>query len=265
MTHRTDGELQAWLDAELPATEAAEVAGHLMVCTECRARLGDLRLAGERLRAALAELDAGSVSGSTSLPAASRVSTTRGVEKNTGSRPMMRRTALRAAAMILAVAGAAAAVVPGSPLRQLLERLASNPAATVPVETPAIGAGPDSDSPGIASVTVSPVDGRVNVVVNRFADGSTITVRFGAESEVRALLLSGEAGVRFSVGPGRLYVVASDGRAPADVLIELPRGLNSATVMVDGRREVVASRDGIRRSGDADLLSQDEVVLRVGG
>jgi len=246
MTHRTDGELQAWLDAELPATDASEVAGHLMLCTECRAKLGELRLAGERLRVALAELDAGSA-------------------RTAGPRRGASRTALRAAAMILAVAGAAAAVVPGSPLRQLLERMASSPPESVPVEAPAVESGPGPASPGIASVTVSPVEGRVAVLVDRFADGSTITVRFATDREVRALLLSGEDGARFSVGPGRLYVIANAGEAPAEVLIELPRDLNSATVVVDGRREVVASRAGIRRSGDADLAPQDEVVLRVGG
>jgi hypothetical protein len=246
MTHRTEGELQAWLDAELPAPAAAEVAGHLMVCTECRARLGELRLAGERLRVALAELDAGSA---------------RSARPGRGAS----RTALRAAAMILAVAGAAAAVVPGSPLRQLLERMASSPPESVPVEVPAVESGPGPGSPGIASVTVSPVDGRVDVLVDRFADGSRITVRFAADREVRALLLSGDDGARFSVGPGRLYVVANAGEAPAEVLIELPRGLNSATVSVDGSREVVASRDGMRRTGVADRDPRDEVVLRVGG
>jgi len=246
MTHRTDGELQAWLDAELPATEASEVAGHLLVCTECRTRLGELRLAGERLRRALAELDAGPAR---SIRPARKAS----------------RTALRAAAMILAVAGAAAAVVPGSPLRQLLERMASSPPESVPIEAPAVDAGPGPGSPGIASVTVSPVDGRVDVLVDRFAHGSTITVRFAANREVRALLLSGEDGARFSVGPGRLYVVANAGEAPAEVLIELPRGLNSATVRVDGARMVVASGDGIRRPGVADGDPREEVVLRVGG
>jgi len=246
MTHRTDGDLQAWLDAELSASEAADVAGHLMVCTECRARLGELRLAGERLRVALAELDAGSV-------------------RSSRPRRGAGRTALRAAAMILAVAGAAAAVVPGSPLRQLLERLASSPPESVPIEVSAVEEVPGPGSPGIASVTVSPVEGRVEVLVDRFADGSTITVRFRADREVRALLLSGEDGARFSVGPGRLYVVANAGEAPAEVLIELPRGLNSATVSVDGSREVVASRDGMRRPGIADTVPRDEVVLRVGG
>ena len=163
------------------------------------------------------------------------------------------------------VAGAAAAVVPGSPLRGLLERFASSPAESVPIEVPAVEAGSGPGSPGIASVTVSPVDGRVEVLVDRFADGSTITVRFAADREVRALLVAGEDGARFSVGPGRLYVVANAGEAPAEVLIELPRGLDSATVRVDGTREVVASRDGMRRPGGADGDLRDEVVLRVGG
>ena len=50
MNHRTDGELQAYLDAELHRDEAAVVAEHLMVCTDCRVRLGELRMAGEEFR-----------------------------------------------------------------------------------------------------------------------------------------------------------------------------------------------------------------------
>ena len=57
MNHRTDGELQAYLDAELHRDEAAVVAQHLMVCTDCRVRLGELRMAAESFRQALGELD----------------------------------------------------------------------------------------------------------------------------------------------------------------------------------------------------------------
>ena len=57
MNHRTEGELQAYLDAELQRDEAAVVAEHLMVCTDCRVRLGELRMAGEEFRRTIGEFD----------------------------------------------------------------------------------------------------------------------------------------------------------------------------------------------------------------
>ncbi|MCL7965622.1 MAG: zf-HC2 domain-containing protein [marine benthic group bacterium] len=252
MDHRTDAELQAYLDAELDGAESAGVAAHLMVCTACRARLGELRLAGDRFRAALAELDSTLPSGSLRP----RI----GWIRRRGT-----RSALRAAVLLLAVAGAASAVVPGSPLRALIERLVSGEVASVPIEAPTPEAVPESAPPGITSVTVSPVGGRVNIVVRQFAPGTTLRVRYATGNDVRARLVSGQDGVRFSVGEGSLFVVGSESAQPSEILFELPRGLEFATLEVDGKRELVASPEGFRRPGDSGELSQDDVVLRVGG
>jgi hypothetical protein len=173
---------------------------------------------------------------------------------------------MRAAVLLLAVAGAATAVVPGFPLRQLIDRLVSDRAEPVVVEIPSPPVDQaESPAPGIASVTVAPVDGRVAVSVRRFAAGSIVRVRFGSGSEARARLVSGLSGARFSVGPGSLFVVGTGSSTTGEILIELPRGLISATVDVDGKRILVASPDGLRRSGDPSSVPEDEVVLRVGG
>ncbi len=262
MEHRTEGELQSWLDAELEGSEALEVAEHLMVCTDCRARLGDLRLAGERLRMALAELEIGSVESRAAVTTASprRLREASGRLHRTG-----RRSLMRAAALLLVAAGAAAAVVPGSPLRQLIDRFAAAGVEPPVVEMPVSGSELDTELPGIASITVAPAGGHMELVVRGFPATSTLTVRYGAGSEVSARLLSGESGARFSAGPGSLYVIGSGGSDPARIVIELPRGLESATLDVDGKREVTASRDGIRRAGESDGIPHEEVVLRVGG
>jgi len=105
----------------------------------------------------------------------------------------------------------------------------------------------------------------VAVSVRRFADGSTVRVRFGSGPDMRARLLSGSTGARFSVGPGSLFVVGTGSSAVGEILIELPRGLNSATVDVDGKRMLVASPDGLHSPGDPSGVSDEEVVLRVGG
>ncbi|MBK5099017.1 MAG: zf-HC2 domain-containing protein [Gemmatimonadetes bacterium] len=264
MDHRTDGELQAYLDAELPRDEATGVAEHLMVCTDCRVRLGELRMAGEDFRQALGDLDT-----QLARPAPAAVLPPRlWQERNAGARRtgFGRRALSRAAILLLVAAGAAAAVVPGSPLRELIERLSSERAEPAMVKVPARPADQsEPPAPGIGSITVAPVEGRVSVSVRQFAAGSTIRVRLGSGPDVRARLLSGLNEARFSVGPGSLFVIGTGNSTVGEILIELPRGLNFATVDVDGKRTLVASPDGLRRPGDPSGVPEDEVVLRVGG
>ena len=254
MNHRTDGELQAYLDAELHRDEAAVVAQHLMVCTDCRVRLGELRMAAESFRQALGELE---TRFEFPAPGGSLPSLLQRDRTAIARRARFGRRALsRAAILLLVASGAAAAVVPGSPFRELIERLTAGGAEPAMVEVPARTVD--------QSITVTPIDGRVSVSVRRFADGSTIRVRFGSGPDVRARLLSGLSGARFSVGPGSLFVVGTGVSTVGDILIELPRGLISATVDLDGKRALVASPDGLRRSGDPSGAPEDEVVLRVG-
>ncbi len=249
MTHRTDGELQAYLDAELAREEAAEVAEHLLVCVECRARLGELRTAHESLRQALQDLDA--------EPAP---------RHRRRTRVTARRALLRAAVLLLAVVGAAAAIVPGSPIRALFEREPSaTPVPLAPVPIPGTTRAETGRAPGIASVTVAPVDGRVDVDVVGFAPGSIVRVATSRRPDVMARLASGRVAARFSVGPGRLEVVGSPEEGPGEVVIELPRGLGSATLNLNGREALVLSPDGLRRPGDPAGTARDGVVLRVEG
>jgi len=263
MNHRTDGELQAYLDAELHRDEAAVVAGHLMVCTDCRVRLGELRMAGEEFRRTIQEVEALI---DRPVPAEALPSLLHRERTAIAQRARFGRRALsRAAILLLVASGAAAAVVPGSPFRELIERLTAGGAEPAMVEVPARTVDQsEPPAPGIGSITVTPIDGRVSVSVRRFADGSTIRVRFGSGPDVRARLLSGLSGARFSVGPGSLFVVGTGVSTVGDILIELPRGLISATVDLDGKRALVASPDGLRRSGDPSGAPEDEVVLRVG-
>lgn len=248
MTHRTDGELQAYLDAELEREAAAEVAEHLLVCVACRARLGELRTAHESLRQALGDLDA------EAWPRLRRPAR------------LARRSLVRAAALLLAVVGAAAAVVPGSPIRALFEREPSPAAVPLPpVPIPGTSRAETGRAPGVASVTVAPVDGRVSVDVTGFAEGSTVRVVTARRPDVMARLGSGRVAARFSVGPGRLEVVGSPEDGPGEVVIELPRGLGGATLNVNGREALVLSPEGLMRPGDPAGTAREGVVLRVEG
>lgn len=250
MTHRTDGELQAYLDAELERDTAAEVAGHLLACEECRARLGELRSAHESLRQALGELDVAGGAGAAVLRRTRNA----------------RRAALRAAVLLVAVAGAAAAVVPGSPLRALLDRReAEKPVPATPVRLPEAVPVEAPRAPGVASVTVAPLEGRVVVDVVGFAEGSLVRVDVTRRPDVMARLASGRVGARFSVGPGRLEVLGSPDQGPGEVVIELPRSLKGATLNVNGREALVLSPAGLVRPGDPAAAAGEGVVLRVEG
>ncbi len=257
MTHRTDGELQAYLDAELTREQAAEVAEHLLVCLECRARLGELRSAHESLRAALTELDG---------------APSRGAGVRTGSAEMRRRALgarralTRAAALILLTAGAAAAVLPGSPVRALLDQwIRPEAPPSAPVHVDPTVATPTARQPGIASVTVAPVDGRVDVDIRGFAPGTTVRVGFGRAPDVRARLAPGGTEARFSVGPGRLEVLGSPDTGPGEVRVELPTGLRGATVTLDGAEALSLTPAGFVRPGNPDGATREDVVLRVEG
>lgn len=53
MAHVTHEELMRWLDDELPPDRAAELAGHVQQCTECRRERAVFADLGEELRAAI--------------------------------------------------------------------------------------------------------------------------------------------------------------------------------------------------------------------
>lgn len=263
MDHQTDGELQAYLDAELSSEEMELMAGHLKVCTDCRVRLGELRMAAEHFQQVVHEFDTLLGAQSPTIPIQPRAVPARVARSNA----LGRRALSRAAVFLLLAAGAAAAVVPGSPLRELIGRLVSQRAEPAFVEAPArlVDQAEPEPPAGIPSVTIDPVDGVVHVRVRRFASGSMVRVRLVPGPDARVTLVSGHHDTRFSVGPGSLLVDGMGSATTAEILVELPRGLNSATVDVDGRRSLVASPDGLRRSGDQGGTPEDEVVLRVGG
>ena len=52
----TQEEVMAWLDGELPAARAAEIAVHVDACADCDALAGDLRTVSDRVSAWTVEL-----------------------------------------------------------------------------------------------------------------------------------------------------------------------------------------------------------------
>lgn len=247
--HPSDAEFQALIDGELDERRSKRVLAHLASCETCRDRKRALEFGLNESAELLRALDrppSGSsvedvirVAGARSLPARSREG----------------RSLLRAASLAgLLVAGAvAAAVVPGSPVREAVERMVRGPAVEETATPPA--ADPWRREAGVALVASGALEvafetgqseGTVELVET---DGDTARVEVRSDS------------VRFVVGDGSVLVQNRGTRASYRIVV--PSELSSVRILI-GRRTVyeVAGgevvRDGFRREGGARTLSLSE-------
>lgn len=261
MEHLTEADLQAWIDREIDADERARVSQHLEDCADCRRVLGELRSASERFRGVMLRYDDDLVA-----EAGARLRTSPDVAARRlteAARPTsVPRWAGRVAALVLLFgAAAAAAMVPGSPIRDLLfgpsaEIVAPAPS---PVEVlPAPAAAVDG-----ASITVRPEDGVLTVRVNRFAPGTRIVVSLVDRHVAVANLPDSARNARFVVASGTLEVIGA-GELDGVVRVALPRSLQTGVLEVDGR-VVARVSDGRMVTLRQVSRSGDEAVFEVGG
>lgn len=240
MTHAENGTLLSYLDGELASSEVDTLERHLAGCAGCRGDLESVRsLAGEAsaaLRMISSEVSV--------AEARARLERYRGTAGRTRlPRPWRFATAglLKAAAIVLALAGAASAAIPGTPVNRwaaaLLDKVTGAadalPASPSGPEAPsAVAAEPGPQEPvgASAGVVLSARDGQVQIAVHTVDPSARIDVRLvDGPGGIRALTDSDP--VRFKTGPG--YVEVYDVRS--GLLIEIPRSLRTATVEVNGR------------------------------
>lgn len=256
MNHLADADLQAWIDEELDPGDRVSVADHLASCGYCRSALGELRAAADLFRDALVVHDESMRGRRAGEPAAAGWS---GVWKPP-------RWAGRAAAVTLLIGGAtAAAIVPGSPFRDLIfgddvEPVAEQPAETSSTELPA--------TPG-TSISVRPVGGDLRVRVLGFPAGTRIRIMLSDRPVGVASLPDGEANARFVVAAGLLEVVGPGGDGITStgdgVILQLPRRLRSGVVEVDGAIAVRVSGGRIVAQRQVSGAGDGGVVIEVGG
>jgi len=252
MIHLVDADLQAWMDEELDPGDRIRVAEHLASCADCRDELAELRGAADLFRDSLVVHD--EVARMRGRSGAARIRTARRLPRWAG----------RAAAVTLLVGGAAAAaIVPGSPLRGLI--VGNGPAEIgQPVE---IVATELPEAPG-ASISVRLSAGELRVRVREFPGGTRIRIMLIERPVGVASLPHGDASARFVVAAGLLEVVGpgSDGVAlPGDgVVLQLPRRMSLGVVEVDGH--IAARVSGGRIEAQRQVSdSGDGVVIEVGG
>lgn len=254
MDHVDDGTLQAYADGELPLPDRVAAERHLSECGECSSALSHLTSVSRLFSAAVAQVD---------RPAPVELAYA-GISRSRAPRLRDRswRVAARAAALILGVATAAYAAVPGSPIRAWLEealgvvrqpeRVATAPTAP-PVALPDEGA-------MAAGVSVLPADGIVRVVLVDAPAGLRIRARI-SDGERAEVFASGEAATaRFQTGVGRIEVLQP---GPGEVTIALPLAATEATVTVNGRLYLYKEGDQLRLAAGGGRPERTEVLLEL--
>jgi hypothetical protein len=264
MTHATDGLLQAYLDGEIDSKAAAELSDHLGGCAACAMELDALRSIGADVHGALGLLAAPAPP---LLRARAAIAAERQAARRGGLRRLGARGLAKAAMLFLALAGAGAAAIPGSPVRRALEttiarvaelfRGADAPPAVAPV-TPAAEA---PDARFASGAAVLPADGRVRILLHVPTAELEVVVRLVDTPRAEIDAATEEGGVRFRTGAGRIEV---SGLSAGVVTIDIPRGVQNATVEVAGRVHTYKRGDVLHLSGPAGQDSGQQVSFRIG-
>jgi hypothetical protein len=261
MTHAHDGLLLAYADGEIDGPAAAELREHLAVCGRCAGELNELQQLSSRAHDALGLLHADAPM----LRAQAALATEHGGSMRGWRRARLGASGLaRAAMLLLALAGAAAAAIPGSPVRRVLETTFARVAGLFTSEAEAPPAPATDVAPVVTlettSVAIAPADGRVRIVLHAPAGAVDVQVRLVDGSRARLEALTPAPDVRLRSAAGRIEVL---GLSAGVVRIEIPRRVASATVEVGG--QVYAYKDGqvLRLSGPAGAASGAALEFRI--
>lgn len=253
--HVEEGVLQALADGELDAAAAERVERHLSDCAACRNELDALHQASLALSGALRELDRPVMA-----PTPFRAPAARRSPSWSGWSALP-----RAAVLVLGVAAAASATIPGSPVRNWMESLiqrepnaVASRASDATIES--AGAPPQAVVSPEAGVSVAAEGGAIRVVVTDAGTGLLVTAVL-ADGDRGGVYATGPAAeARFTTGPGRIDV---QGAESGGVRVEIPRGAASATLTVNGRVYVTKDGDSLRLADPARGASDTRVTFRV--
>jgi anti-sigma factor RsiW len=215
MSHLDDGTIQAFLDDELPRQERRAAAEHLLGCDRCRNAREDLERATALFSEAVATLNAEPTG---AVPRAALAA---------AGRPGAPGSFVKAAGLVLLLAAAASAAVPGSPVREWIESAVEPAPEPTPMpEPPPVEPVPAPEPAGVALVP----DGAVEV---RLADLEGVTIRL-AQTDGESVAVSAVGADRdptFRTRPGQIEVAGSAG---GQLIIEIPRSAGAIRVLVDG-------------------------------
>ncbi|MGD8277202.1 MAG: zf-HC2 domain-containing protein, partial [Gemmatimonadota bacterium] len=236
MTHAEYGTLLSFVDGELNETEVSALESHLAACAGCREEFEDVRLLSDEVSQALGLISAVPSIADARARLDARVADARQPARLAMPWHFATAGLLKAAAVVLLVAGAASAAIPGSPVRRwaeaLFDRVSGGPAPEAVQPEVVTPTEPDepAQEPSVATVPmILRADaGRLRVSVHTVDPAATVTVRVvDGEGQIRPAT----EGKRYRSGEGHVDVYDIS----KSVLIEIPRSLPGATVEVDGR------------------------------
>lgn len=252
MIHASEGTLQALLDGELPDAPRAELERHLRDCAACRTELDALRHDSDELAEALRLLDRPA-----RVAAAYRDVTAK--HRRNAAVVALRR----AAVFLLFAATAAAATIPGWPLRawasEAWERVASALAPErAPVTAPVRVAAPEPrPEPVPTGISLIPTGDAVRVVIAYDAGRPRVRVRLHGERRVEVRATSSRGTPRFRTGPDRVEV---RGKGTGEVWITVPRA-GALTLDVNGQTYLAKRGDQLRFPGPQAEATETEILF----
>jgi anti-sigma factor RsiW len=265
MTHATDGMLLALVDGEIAGTAEAGLREHLAVCDQCAGELHEMQRLSTRTHEALSLLHA-----PPPMLRARAALAARQRDRGVGRR-MARMSAwgiAKAAMLLIALAGVAAAAIPDSPVRRALETTFTRVAQLFTDENAAAPAADIITEPGspavpaleTTSMAIVPAEGRVRIILHAPAGAVDVEVRLVDAMRARVETATTTADVRLRSAAGRIEVSGmTDGR----LLVEVPRRVPSATVEVAGSVHVYKEGERLRLTGPAGTTSGETVRFRI--
>ncbi len=233
-----DGQLQAYLDGELPQGERPALEAHVRSCAECARGLEELRAAALTLRAV--------VERHTPVPArAPDVPHPAFLRRRTGAGA---RTLTRAAGIVLLLAGSAAVLEAttgwlGAAVRAVRGAVEAPVTPTPPEAVPT--------DPSDALFTVQPRGGTLEMLLESLEPGTRVIVRLGDTPVGEVRVGAASDGVSYRAGPGTATVFA-----PGVAVIEvvLPASLQSGRVVANGATTIVKAPERLFSVRDAEEI-----------
>lgn len=249
MPHYAEHELLSYLDDELPRAERQAVARHLDLCDECVSKYRGLRLAAERLTVALQLIDR--------PPPQLEAAALLGKKESRGRLIWAYPALAKAAVLLLAIGGASAAAIPGSPLRSWVGTAWTEARSFLGIgsDPSAEPARPEAVPSATSRVSVAPLAGRVRVNIVDPSPETLVRVRLVDESQATV----SAPGARYRTGAGWIEV---HDPGPAEIVIELPRSATTATIEVNGRPAAVKLGSNLQRVGAPSEGSGSELLFR---
>jgi hypothetical protein len=257
MSHASEGKLQAYLDGELTAAERSTVGSHVESCAQCAADLQSLKNVNAEVHAALALIEH-------PVPAA-KAPSARPIEFAPKRRSLVReipRQFLRAAVVLLAIAGVVSAAIPGSPLfRWIADFLTDEPEVPV-VQPPTPAPAPSTTASAPAEpnfIELEPTNDRIRVsLISPSPDMELHVVQVDAQGRI----IFDEKSASNQWGKSQdQYTVNKVG--PGILTIRIPRSVATASVEVDGKTWWIREGGVLRTDGPVYSQQGDtEVVFR---